>query len=348
MEYIFLYLVAAFGSSVLITALIRTYALKKSLIDIPSRRSSHSVPTPRGGGLSIVITFMASSILLYFTDSLQPAPFLSVAVSGSMVASIGFWDDHGHVSAKWRIVVHFLAAGLAMLWIGGFPPIPLGDMTIDAGWTGFLPGVILLVWFLNLYNFMDGIDGLAGTEAACVTGGAALILHARGADHLSVWLLLLCAGCAGFLVWNWPPARIFMGDAGSGFIGFTVGVIALYTSLEEYMNIWTWFILFGVFLVDATFTLTRRMLQGETWYEAHRSHAYQYASRRFGSHKKVTLAVLMINLLWLFPLAWISVFQARLAPVLLVCSWTPLILMAAVLGAGKPEEEKNSIHDFNT
>ena len=151
------------------------------------------------------------------------------------------------------------------------------------------------------------------------------------------WMTLLSylAFCvAGFLVWNWPPAKVFMGDACSGFLGFTLGLLAIITSLEPVINVWSWLILFGVFVVDATTTLITRVARGEKWYEAHRSHAYQILSRHFHSHRKVSVGVMIINVLWLLPMG----FLAAIFPFwgLLICcvALLPLLILAVRVGAG--------------
>ena len=181
------------------------------------------------------------------------------------------------------------------------------------GWLRRCAEFAALVWLTNLFNFMDGIDGLAGMEAVSVSGlGAFLLLRNRllSGAQLS---LMLCAASLGFLVWNWPPAKIFMGDVGSGFLGFTLGTLALFSSKTDSTLVWPWLILLAAFLVDATVTLLRRISGRARWYEAHRSHAYQHAARASGSHAKVTLAVAAMNIGWLFPLAWAAcvVLQSR-------------------------------------
>lgn len=248
---------------------------------------------------------------------------------GVLVAGVGFLDDCGHVSARLRLLIHFAAAGLALFWIGGAPSIQIGEINFSAGFFGDILTLILLVWTLNLYNFMDGIDGIAAVEAISIAGGAAgIIFLLHGADSDFSLLILLAMGCTGFLVWNWPPARIFMGDVGSGFLGYTLGVLAILTASSGLLSIWAWLILFGVFYTDATVTLLRRLLRGERWYEAHCSHAYQCAARRYQSHKKVTLSVLAINACWLFPLAMFAGFRPDLGLLLTVLALTPLVVLA--------------------
>ena len=184
-----------------------------------------------------------------------------------------------------------------------------------------------LVWLTNLFNFMDGIDGLAGMEAVCVSGLGALLLRNALPGYAQVsWML--AAASLGFLVWNWPPAKIFLGDAGSGFLGFSLGVLAMFSSRAGTAFLWPWLILLAVFVVDSTVTLLRRVLSQARWYEAHRSHAYQHAARLWGSHAKVTLAAAAIDIAWLFPLAWCACRYPEAAPAFAAVAIAPLVYLA--------------------
>lgn len=328
------------GVSLFITGALRRYALARSLMDIPNARSSHSVPTPRGGGVAIVLSFLAALPVLALANMLPWAVMWALLGAGTGVAVIGFLDDHGHIPAGWRLLGHFAAAIWALFWLGGLPPLSLFAMSLDLGWFGDALAAIYLVWLLNLYNFMDGIDGIASIEAICVCLGSVLIygvLGFAGSAYSAVWAapMLLAAAVAGFLWWNFPPpARIFMGDAGSGFLGIALGVLSLQAAWLAPELFGSWLILLGVFVLDATWTLMRRLLRGEKVYEAHRSHAYQYASRQFGQHLPVTLAVLGINLLWLLPLA-LLVGLGRFSGLLgVLVAYLPLIILAVKFKAG--------------
>ena len=302
---LWLFLPVVAGASLLITGLLRRYALSTSLIDIPNARSSHTVPTPRGGGVAIVLSFLAVLPVAWMQGALALEAMLALLGAGGLVAVIGFMDDHGHIAARWRLVGHFAGAAWALFWLGGLPPLSVFGFVLDMGWLGSVLAAVYLVWMLNLYNFMDGIDGLASVEAMCATLGMCAIYLASGYVALIWPALLLGLAVAGFLFWNFPPARIFMGDAGSGFLGITLGILALHAAWSDSQLFWAWLILLGVFIVDATVTLVRRLMAGQKVYEAHRTHAYQYASRKYGKHLPVTLGVILINLLWLLPLAWV-------------------------------------------
>ncbi|MBA6095677.1 glycosyltransferase family 4 protein [Pseudomonas juntendi] len=319
------------------TAALRRYALSRSLMDIPNARSSHTLPTPRGGGLSFVVAFLLAALCIALTGHIAPSVVVGVLGAGGLVAVIGFMDDHGHIAARWRLLGHFAAAAWGLAWLGGMPPISVFGFTLAPLWLSSLFGALYLVWLLNLYNFMDGIDGLASVEAICACVGASLLYWVTDHAH-HAWLpLLLAATVAGFLCWNFPPARIFMGDAGSGFLGMVLGLLALLAGWVNPLLFWGWLILLGVFVVDATTTLVRRLLRGDKVYEAHRSHAYQYATRHHGSHRTVTLAVAAINLGWLLPVAMVVVvFQLDGALGTLV-AYVPLIGLALIYKAGEKE-----------
>jgi Fuc2NAc and GlcNAc transferase len=223
-------------------------------------------------------------------------------------------------------LAHAIAA-FAVVGIIGMPEITIGYWSFQSSFMSHIVFALALTWLLNLYNFMDGIDGLAAVEAIFVAGGAILLLWINDTGIVIInWLAIIIAGVAGFLVWNWPPARIFMGDVGSGFLGFFLGVVAIITAQSGDLSIWSWIILLGVFIVDATVTLLRRILRKERWYEAHRSHAYQRLARYYNSHKIVTIGVLVINLLWLLPLAWIADKWRDLGGPIVIIAFIPLII----------------------
>jgi len=336
---IFLWLLlAVFVVSWGLTLVLRRYALAKSLMDIPNARSSHSVPTPRGGGVAIVVSFLLALVILRGLDLMSLATLSGLLGSGLLVALIGFADDHGHIAARWRLLGHFAASIWALYWLGGAPGVTLFGATVDLGWVGNILFVLYLVWMLNLYNFMDGIDGLASAEAISVCLGM-FVVYWVGANLELAWgPLALVAAVAGFLCWNYPPAKIFMGDAGSGFLGVVLAGMSIEAASRSPELLWCWLIMLGVFIVDATWTLMRRLLRGEKVYEAHRSHGYQYASRKHRSHKTVVLASIIINLAWLMPLSiavatgWISGFFG------MVVAYAPLLFIACTYKAGESEQ----------
>ncbi|VFR64460.1 Undecaprenyl-phosphate N-acetylglucosaminyl 1-phosphate transferase [plant metagenome] len=322
----------------LLTSVLRRYALARNVLDVPNARSSHQQPTPRGGGMAFVASYLASVGVLWSIGGVDGRLAAALMGGGASIALIGFLDDHGHIQARWRLLGHFVAAAWILACLGGAPLLVLNDSAVSLGVMGWVLGAFFLVWLLNLYNFMDGIDGLASVEAICVAVGGTMLYLLAGLPEEATASLLLGAAVAGFLVWNFPPARIFMGDGGSGFLGIVLGALCLHAGWDDPSLLWGWIILLGVFVVDATVTLLRRLLRGERVYEAHRTHAYQYASRRWKNHKIVTLSTLVINIFWLLPwaasvaLGWLPGWLGVLV------AYAPLVAMALSLGAGKPEQ----------
>lgn len=312
--------------SLLLTGLIRAYAIKRSLLDHPNHRSSHTLPTPRGGGLAIVVVFLSSLLLLQ--QGVHGALRWAMIGGGGVVAVVGWLDDCRHVSVVLRLAVHVLAVALGLFCLGGVSDLGLAGWLIPVGALLTVTAGLCLVWLLNLFNFMDGIDGLAAMEASFVTLAAALILSSQqGWSHEAGMLLLFALSCLGFLVWNWPPAKIFMGDVGSGFLGYVLGMAVVATVQAGSLSLPVWLILLAAFWVDATVTLIGRMVNGERWWAAHCSHAYQGAARRYGSHKRVTVAVLCLNCFWLLPLAYWAAECRAIAWGLLLIAVLPLLCL---------------------
>jgi Fuc2NAc and GlcNAc transferase len=329
---------AAFIVTVALTGAVRRLALSRGLVDVPNARSSHSTPTARGGGIAIVLVVLAGSGLLMLRDGVMTAAAVGLLAGGALVAWIGFLDDRGHVPAHLRLLVHVVALGGALAAIGGLPPVPLQGGTVDLGLAGDAVACIACLWFLNLFNFMDGIDGIAASEAAFVSMAAAALSGTTGAPASLVMLwLLVGAASLGFLAWNWPPARIFMGDVGSGFLGFAIALLLVVSTGLSGLSVWTATILIAPFFADATVTLVARIARGERWYSAHRSHAYQWLSRRWGSHARVTWAFILVNGILVLPAACWSIQQPRRAPWVTLAVLALLCGVARVAGAGRPE-----------
>ncbi|OTE95238.1 glycosyl transferase [Crenothrix sp. D3] len=329
--WIFLFALLA---SVVLTGLLRRYALAASLLDIPNARSSHSLPTPRGGGVAIVIVFLSGIIALSLSGLWATSTLWAFLGAGAWVAVVGFIDDHQHIPARWRLLAHFIGAIWGLFWLG-LPTLSLFGMNLTA--LGYVLAAFYLVWMLNLYNFMDGIDGLASIEAITVCLGGILLLAFGSSTADYYGLILLLMAVVGFLLWNFPPAKIFMGDAGSGFLGITLGLFSIQAAHHAPQFFYSWLILLGVFIVDATWTLIQRFLRGEKVYEAHRSHAYQFTSRQYASHKTVSLAVAAINVCWLLPIALLVSLGDLNSGLGLSIAYAPLLWLAIHFKAGLAE-----------
>lgn len=298
----------AFTASVVLTGLLRSYALRRSLLDIPNERSSHVKSTPRGGGLAIVVVVLAVTAWLQQRQALPPTLAHVLFAGGGGVALIGWIDDHRSLGAGLRAAMQLLAAAWAVYSFGGLSEISLGFTRLHLGVTlGSTLAVFAIAWLVNVYNFLDGTDGYAGTQAVCAALAGALLFHLAGQVGPALLCATVVAASAGFLVWNWAPAKIFMGDVGSYFLGFLFGVLALFGEKSASVPGLVWVILLGVFIWDATLTLARRVLSGERWYEAHRSHAYQRLYQLGFSHRRIALLLLAIQMVWLWPLTWAAI-----------------------------------------
>jgi Fuc2NAc and GlcNAc transferase len=294
------------------------------------------VPTPRGGGVAIVAAQGAALAVLRVMGYMTLREFLALIAGGGAVALVGFLDDRRSLAASVRFAVHLGAAILVTAAVGGVP-LPGVEDGGRGAWIGDVIGVAGIAWAINLFNFMDGIDGIAGSEAVFISWtAAALILALRGPVGVAGAFGALGAASLGFLVWNWPPARIFMGDVGSGFLGFTLAALAILASRRAGVALQVWPILWGVFLVDASVTLLRRMLRGDRWYEAHRTHAYQHLARDLGGHLKTTLLVCAVNVLWLLPWAWYAANHPSAATRCFVFALLPILTGVMWARAGCP------------
>jgi Fuc2NAc and GlcNAc transferase len=329
---------AAFSISVVLTGAIRRLALAHGMLDVPNERSSHATPTPRGGGIAIVLGTSVAAIFLASSGVLPMSALLTLLVGGAAIAVVGFFDDRVGLSPRVRFSVHLAAAAIAMYWMGGLPPIQVADHMIRFAWVGYVLGILGIVWTLNLFNFMDGIDGIAASQGTFMTlAGAAIALATGVSGALPALAIVAGVACLGFLIWNWPPAKIFMGDAGSGYVGYVLAVLALQAGHESAVGMLVWLILGGVFFIDATVTLARRVARRERVYQAHRSHAYQWLARRWGSHRRVTLLATAINVLWLLPCAYLAATHPDKAAGITLIALLPIVVGVLAAGAGNPE-----------
>jgi Fuc2NAc and GlcNAc transferase len=306
----------AFLVTLVLSRAVLRYALAQALLDLPNERSSHTTPTPRGGGLAIVLVVLGGITLLAATGELDPMTGVALVGGGGLIALVGWMDDRRQVPAALRLLCQIGAAMWAVAWLGGMPTLDFGTGSASLGVGGAVLATVAIVWAINFYNFMDGIDGLAAGEAASA-GLAATALLAWGHSDLAAAAIIVAGAAAGFLPWNWERARIFMGDVGSGFLGFMFGALALASENSGAIPTLVWLLLVGAFFADATVTLFRRIFRREPWYTAHRAHAYQRAVQAGWSHGRVTVIVLLLNL-GLAALAWIATRSPELLPRLLL------------------------------
>lgn len=275
--------------SFLLTYFIKNYAIKKSLVDIPNHRSSHSIPTPHGGGIAIAITWFIGISYLFYTNDIDSSLYSALMI-GTVISIVSYFDDLFELSARVRLLTQTLVAIIGIYLLGGLEKIDLSFIVIENPILTNIFAFLTIIWFINLYNFLDGIDGYAGSEAIFLGIAGFLIF---GGNHF----LVLVVSVLGFLVWNWHKAKIFMGDVGSTLLGYNIAVFTIYYANIESSNLWIWIILFGLFWFDATLTLLRRYKNGERLSQAHRKHAYQRLVQGGWAHDKVVLFSLFINAL---------------------------------------------------
>ncbi len=266
-------------------------AHRVGVVDVPNERSSHAVPTPRMGGVPMVGAAVAVFGCWFFLaagEALSIRGLPSVFLFALVMSVIGFWDDFSGLSPLFRFLVQFVAA-VSLLWsfAARIPEVALAGAVLPKA-VLILAGATWSVWILNLYNFMDGIDGIAGGEAALASSFFFLVFAWYGETGWAAANLFIAAASMGFLVHNWPPARVFMGDAGSAFLGAFYGMQSVVAALSTPVPFLVLVLPFANFILDTTFTLLRRVVRGEKWYEAHRSHFYQRMTDLGMSHAKVT------------------------------------------------------------
>jgi UDP-N-acetylmuramyl pentapeptide phosphotransferase/UDP-N-acetylglucosamine-1-phosphate transferase len=287
-------------------------------MDHPGERHSHDRPTPRGGGAGVVLAIVVATYL-FSPQTLPPDwPTLMAPCAGAL-ALLGWWDDHRSPGAALRFAVQ---AAVSLLLI---------VLAIRAGWLqgAWLPlaGLLFLLWMTNLFNFMDGSNGMAGLQGV-FAGGAMAWLFLQAGDGASALLaLLLAAACLGFLPWNFPRARVFMGDVGSLFLGFSIAALLLYGVGKGALTIPSALLVMALFVADATLTLIARVMKGERWYNAHRQHLYQRLIAHGWPHTRVAAFYQAVNLALVLPGIWVAARFPALA-------WPVTIIVASCLGVG--------------
>ena len=288
--------------------------IKKSLIATVNERSSHSVPTPHGGGIAISITWFIGLFYLFFTNQIEQNFFYAL-LCGIVISIVSFFDDIYELSPKSRLIIQAIVAIGGLYFLGGFETLTFGIFDIQNSIFTNIFAFFMIIWFINLYNFLDGINGYAGSEAIFLAFAGFIFFTG---NHF----LVLAVAVLGFLYWNWNKAKIFMGDVGSTLLGYNVAIFTIYYANQEPTNFWIWIILFSVYWFDATLTLIRRKLNKERLSQAHKKHAYQRLTQAGWSHYKVTNYSIGLNILLFAIVYFISnIFVAfLLAFVVLVLS----------------------------
>ncbi|MCG3701753.1 glycosyltransferase family 4 protein [Aliarcobacter butzleri] len=300
--------------SFLLTFFIKNYMIKKSLVASVNERSSHTVPIPHGGGIAIAITWFIGLFYLYFIGQIEENLFCAL-LFGAVISIVSFFDDIYELSPKLRLIIQAIVAIGGLYFLGGFETLTFWVFDIQNSIFTNIFAFFMIIWFINLYNFLDGINGYAGSEAIFLSLAGFILF---GGNHF----LVLAVAVLGFLYWNWNKAKIFMGDVGSTLLGYNIAIFTMYYANQEPTNFWIWIILFGVYWFDATLTLIRRKLNKERLSQAHKKHAYQRLTQAGWSHYKVTNYSIGLNILLFAIVFFISnIFVAfLLAFVVLVLS----------------------------
>ena len=356
--YILLFIINI-GTSFFLTRLIYNYYKKQNFVDIPRDRNLHDSPVVTGGGISIVILNIIALIYYNF-----PIIFIFPIIA---ISILGFIDDKINLSPLIRISIHFSCAFFILIWIGNFPVLDFGIVVIENVYFRNLFGIVLISWFINLYNFMDGSDGFATFQSIFISlSFIAFLLFLYGMQYILTeifptgvnyklyvqgvqehhWimtfenvlrlLIINVSVSIGFLFFNYPNAKIFMGDQGSNFLGLYLISIGLYIVYHlPQVSIWTILIAYGLFFIDSTITLFRRFFKGQKWYLPHRSHCYQRfiiskqkTVSRKQAHQRLLIYSSLINYLWLLPMSIFSVILAEYSFLIFLLSSMPLVYLS--------------------
>lgn len=284
---------ALFGLSWMMVGIYRRIANEKGFIDIPNVRSSHSVVTPRGGGIVFSLLWIGLLMLAGYQNWIHPV-LVTVFMPSLFIIFIGFKDDIKSVPSSVRLLVQGLAGCISLYYLklGAFELIPGIALPY---WMTMAVLLLGMLWFTNLMNFMDGSDGLAATEAVFILSVGGYLLTLSHGYSITILCFGLVALLCGFLAWNWPTASIFMGDSGSGFLGFVIALFAMVSFKWFHIPLEIWVILSGAFWFDATVTLFRRIIARDDWTKAHCLHAYQRLLQGGWSHLSVLLGLMGVN-----------------------------------------------------
>ncbi|MCF3467574.1 MraY family glycosyltransferase [Stenotrophomonas maltophilia] len=314
--------------SAVLTWAARGYALRQQLMDQPGERRSHSVATPRGGGIAIVISLLVTAAVAIWAWPESTPTVLVASLGLVLVAGIGWWDDHKPLPAMRRLLVHFIAATL------------LAGLVKMNGGSWLLAALVLLFTasLINIWNFMDGINGIAASQAVVAMLGLAPVLP----WPYSLAAVALGLACLGFLPFNFPRARIFMGDVGSGALGYAVAAVLALASMRTDIN---WILLLvpvSPFLVDAGFTLLARIISGQRWMEPHTQHVYQRAVQAGASHPQVTGMYFALGLFSITVFNVCSNLQPRWEAAVAIAWFTALSVLWLLLRNGMRYRQGNT------
>jgi Fuc2NAc and GlcNAc transferase len=306
--------------------LYQNIATKTGILANPNFRTLHEAPIPSGGGVIFAFIFLIGVFILWILGLLSDNLLIITGIGGCVATLLGFLDDKNNIKSTKKLAIQIFLSGFALFYLDGGP---LLNIDLIPSLVAIPLSILLLVWAINSYNFMDGIDGMAASGTIFSSGTIVLtMVLTNELSEVTILLLLLAVSVLAFMVFNWPPAKIFMGDSGSVFLGYIFGVLILFTTMHNEVSIWTWIIVFGYFISDTTVTQIARLILVKRWYMAHRSHAYQNVARITNSHRKVTIGVIIYSLIWLLPIAIWSVLEPSMAVLATIIALTPALVFS--------------------
>jgi len=319
------------GISFLFTKLVLYFAKRKNLIDVPNERSSHTIPTPRGGGISILVLFITIGFII---NSLSHNSFY-IWIGFFVVGVLGFLDDRYHLLSKTRLLIQIIIVAFILFFSKDIDNVSIFGFVFHNEYLLIVVAMVSVVWLTNLYNFMDGIDGLASIQAITLFIGI-LVLSPNKIFYDNYLIFLFIFVVIGFLLLNWQPAKIFMGDVGSASLGFLFGIWAIYSNDLFKITFTEFHLLLSFFIIDSTITLFRRFVNKEKITEAHRSHFYQRAVQSGLQHQTVSIIVGLLSLNSI-----LGVYFYRFYSKILGIGWIfiPIIIFFVFVEKRKPFKE---------
>ncbi len=329
----FLLLLASFTLSALLCVAVIKHS---AAIDVPNERSSHTKPVPRGGGIAFIVAFFSGIVILFGANLMPYYVLVALAGGGGIIGLVGYLDDLNPVSPLLKAMGQAASLVWGLFWLGPVPYIEVSDFIWQWGIIGIALSMICGLWMINLFNFMDGIDGIAATQTIFICISAAIFCLSEG-FYGQAWALgILASAVGGFLIFNWQPAKLFMGDSGSGFLGLMIALFAIATTPP--LSLWPWAVLVTLFVADSTVTVARRIMRGEKWYAGHKLHAYQRLAQRWNSHRAATISFMAANIVFVFPLALWAWSEPAKGVWAWAIAWGTAFPLAYVLGAGRKSE----------
>ncbi len=326
----------AFLASMILTRTLILYFPKFGMIDTPNNRSSHVTPIPKGGGLAFFTVF---SLIITWYFLFHPGYDLIVKpllYGGPIVVLLGWLDDRHSLPASLRLLVHFSVAFLIYGLVTQWFKVPLEISFLPSfSWVSAGFCVLFIAWFINLYNFMDGVDGLAASGAVAGSLLMAVVAIVHGSPEIAMVYCLIAYTVSGFLFYNWGPAQIFMGDTGSYFLGFLFASLSLISKAYADISFYSHLIIFGFFIFDATYVLFRRALRREKLFQAHQMFTHHKLIKKGWSHRKVASFFTLVQVLWLFPLSNLASIYDDFGMYIVALSYLPLLSFAIYHKSGE-------------